>query len=260
MSTRTEDRNQGAYDPAAEVVEICRDLIRIDTTNYGDESGPGERKAAEHVAALLDEVGIESEIFEGVEGRTNVVARWGSGERDPLLLHGHLDVVPAEADDWAVPPFSGEVQDGCLWGRGAVDMKDFDAMLLSVVRARARAGAKPDRPMVLCFTADEEAGGHQGAEQIVLKRPDLLDGCTEAIGEVGGFSATVRGRRLYLIEAAEKGMAWMRLTASGQRRPRVDAPPRQRGDGADDGGGAHRRPRVAGAADPVDEGAALRGR
>jgi acetylornithine deacetylase/succinyl-diaminopimelate desuccinylase-like protein len=88
-------------------------------------------------------------------------------------------------------------------------------MLLSVVRARTRARAEPDRPTVLCFTADEEAGGHQGAEQIVLKRPDLLEGCREGIGEVGGFSATVRGRRIYLVEAAEKGMAWMRLTATG---------------------------------------------
>ena len=146
-----------------------------------------------------------------------MVARWGGtdGSRDPLLLHGHLDVVPADADDWAVHPFSGEIRDGYLWGRGAVDMKDFDAMLLSVVRARARAGALPQRPMVLCFTADEEAGGHKGAEQIVLKRPDLLEGCTEGIGEVGGFSTTVRGQRFYLVEAAEKGMAWMRLTAEG---------------------------------------------
>ncbi|HEX5563047.1 MAG TPA: M20/M25/M40 family metallo-hydrolase [Nocardioidaceae bacterium] len=215
MSSHAEDQSPPSYDAAAEVVDICRDLIRMDTTNYGDGSGPGERKAAEHVASLLDEVGIEAELFEGVEGRTNVVARWGSGEREPLLLHGHLDVVPAEPADWAVDPFSGEVQDGYLWGRGAVDMKDFDAMLLSVVRARARAGAEPSRPTVLCFTADEEAGGHQGAEQIVLERPDLLEGCTEAIGEVGGFSATVRGRRLYLVEAAEKGMAWMRLTATG---------------------------------------------
>jgi acetylornithine deacetylase/succinyl-diaminopimelate desuccinylase-like protein len=167
------------------------------------------------VAALLDEVGIEAELFEGVPGRTNVVARWGSGDGDALLVHGHLDVVPAEADDWQVHPFSGEVRDGYLWGRGAVDMKDFDAMVLSLVRARARAGAPPRRPVVLCFTADEEAGGHQGAEQVVVRRPELLEGCTEGVGEVGGFSATVRGRRLYLVEAAEKGMAWMRLTAKG---------------------------------------------
>ena len=207
------------YDPATEVVEICRDLIRMDTTNFGDGSGPGERKAAEHVAGLLSEVGIEPQLLESEPGRTSVVARWGgSGNeaaRPPLLLHGHLDVVPADADDWQVHPFSGEIQDGYVWGRGAVDMKDFDAMLLSVVRARTRAGALPERPMVLCFTADEEAGGHKGAEYLVENHADLLGDCTEAIGEVGGFSTTVRGQRLYLIEAAEKGMAWMRLTARG---------------------------------------------
>ena len=210
---------RAGYDPAAEVVEICRDLIRIDTTNFGESSGPGERKAAEHVAALLDEVGIASEIHESEPGRASVLARWG-GEgdgagRDPLLLHGHLDVVPADADDWQVHPFSGEIQDGYVWGRGAVDMKDFDAMLLSVVRARQRAGAAPARPTVLCFTADEEAGGHKGAEFLIDQHRDMLADCTDAIGEVGGFSTTVRGQRLYLIEAAEKGMAWMRLTAKG---------------------------------------------
>jgi acetylornithine deacetylase/succinyl-diaminopimelate desuccinylase-like protein len=208
-----------AYDPAAEVVEICRDLIRIDTTNFGDGSGPGERKAAEHVAALLAEVGIEPEIHESEPGRASVLARWGGtgdrAEEAPLLLHGHLDVVPADADDWQVHPFSGEIQDGYVWGRGAVDMKDFDAMLLSVVRARQRAGAVPERPMVLCFTADEEAGGHKGAEYLVEEHRDHLADCTEAIGEVGGWSATIRGQRVYLIEAAEKGMAWMRLTAKG---------------------------------------------
>ena len=215
MSTST---TTPSYDPAAEVVDICRDLIRIDTTNFGDSSGPGERKAAEHVASLLSDVGIEPELFESEPGRTSVVARWGGrngGGADALLLHGHLDVVPADADDWQVHPFSGEIQDDYLWGRGAVDMKDFDAMLLSVVRARALAGEVPQRPMVLCFTADEEAGGHKGAEHLVTKQPDLFADCTEAIGEVGGFSTTVRGQRMYLIEAAEKGMAWMRLTAKG---------------------------------------------
>src|SRR6476659_1212424 len=207
-----------SYDPAGEVVDLCRDLIRIDTSNYGDESGPGERKAAEHVAGLHDEVGIESELFELDSGRTSLVAQWGArpGGEGALLLHGHLDVVPAAAEDWQVHPFSGEIQDGYVWGRGAVDMKDFDAMLLSVVRARTRAGRVPERPVVLCFPADEEAGGHKGAQVLVEDHREELDGCTEAVGEVGGFCATVRGRRMYLIEAAEKGMAWMRLTARGR--------------------------------------------
>ena len=204
---------------STEVVDLCRDLIRIDTSNYGSDEGPGERKAAEYVAGLLDEVGIAAEVVETAPGRANVLARWGgeSGARsDALLLHGHLDVVPAAAEDWQVDPFSGEVQDGYVWGRGAVDMKDFDAMLLSVVRERQRSGRVPERPVVLCFTADEEAGGHQGAQVLVEKHAEWFEGCTEAVGEVGGFSTTIRGRRLYLIEAAEKGMAWMRLTARGR--------------------------------------------
>ncbi|HET6560771.1 MAG TPA: M20/M25/M40 family metallo-hydrolase [Marmoricola sp.] len=204
-----------SYDPAAEVVDLCRDLIRIDTTNPGDGSGPGERQAAEHVATLLDDVGIEAELHESAPGRTSLLARWGGTTGEPLLLHGHLDVVPFDARDWKVDPLSGEIQDGCVWGRGAVDMKDFDAILLSVVRARAKAGSLPDRPIVLAFTADEEAGGHLGAEHLVKEHPDMLADCTQAIGEVGGFSATVRGKRIYLIQAAEKGMAWMRLTAHG---------------------------------------------
>ncbi|MFT3871863.1 MAG: M20/M25/M40 family metallo-hydrolase [Nocardioides sp.] len=206
------------YDPAAEVVGLCSDLIRIDTTNAGDREGPGERKAAEHVAGLLDEVGIAVEVVELFPGRTQLIARWGGDGRrdDALLVHGHLDVVPAEATDWQVHPFSGEVVDGYVWGRGAVDMKDFDAMVLSVVRARARAGVVPSRPLVLCFTADEEAGGSYGALPLVEQRPELFDGCTEAIGEVGGFSVDVRGRRMYLVESAEKGMSWMRLSARGR--------------------------------------------
>jgi acetylornithine deacetylase/succinyl-diaminopimelate desuccinylase-like protein len=207
-----------SYDPSTEVVDLCRDLIRIDTTNAGDGSGPGERKAAEHVAALLSDVGIEVEAHESEPGRTSLLARWGGtpgSDEPPLLLHGHLDVVPANADDWRVDPFSGEIRDGCVWGRGAVDMKDFDAILLSVVRARARAGQEPRRPVVLAFTADEEAGGHKGAQYLVDHHADMLADCTEAVGEVGGFSVTVRDRRLYLVQAAEKGMAWMRLTAHG---------------------------------------------
>jgi len=212
------DAESPSYDPTSEVVELCRDMIRIDTSNYGDDSGPGERKAAEHVATLLDEVGIESTMVEETPGRTSLIAHWGdtSSDRPALLLHAHLDVVPAAAEDWQVDPFSGEIQDGYVWGRGAVDMKDFNAMLLSVVRARTRAGALPDRPVVLAFTADEEAGGHHGAQIMVEQYAEHFDGVTEAVGEVGGFSATVRGRRIYLVEAAEKGMAWMKLTARGR--------------------------------------------
>jgi len=206
-----------SYVAEAETVEICRDLIRIDTTNFGDSSGPGERAAAEHVAALLDEVGIASQLFESESGRTTLVAQWGdrTSSRPGLLVHGHLDVVPAQASDWSVAPFAGEIRDGYLWGRGAVDMKDFDAMLLSVVRARQRAGAIPGRPITLVFTADEEAGGRLGAHWLVEHHPEVLDGCTEAIGEVGGFSTDVAGQRLYLIESGEKGIAWLRLRALG---------------------------------------------
>ncbi|GAB3867181.1 M20/M25/M40 family metallo-hydrolase [Nocardioides maradonensis] len=204
----------------SEVVEICHRLIRIDTTNDGRNDGPVERPAAEYVAGLLDEVGIPAEVVETGPGRSNVIARWGgsgaAGRQDALLVHGHLDVVPAAKEDWQVDPFSGEIRDGYLWGRGAVDMKDFDAMALAVVRARAREGRVPERPLVLCFTADEEAGGHHGADVLVRDHADLFDGCTEAVGEVGGFSTTVRGQRIYLIEAAERGMAWMKLTARGR--------------------------------------------
>jgi acetylornithine deacetylase/succinyl-diaminopimelate desuccinylase-like protein len=209
------------YRPEAEVVELCRELIRIDTSNFGSDPGPGERDAAERVAALLDEVGIASELLEPEPRRTSVVARWEPPGVDmsltPLLIHGHLDVVPAQAADWSVPPFSGEVVDGCIWGRGAVDMKDFDAMVLSVVRARARVGAAPRRPIRLIFTADEEAGSGFGAKWLVDEHREVVEGCEEAIGEVGGFSLTVRDDlRLYPIQIAEKGMAWLNLIAEGR--------------------------------------------
>jgi len=204
------------YVPETEVTEICRDLIRIDTSNYGDDSGPGERVAAEYVAARLSEVGIEPQIFEPSRGRTSVVAHWGDPHiQNRLLIHGHLDVVPAAKADWKIDPFSAEVHDGYVWGRGAVDMKDFDAAILAVVRARARAERLPARPVTLAFTADEEAGSILGAHPLVRERAEWFEGCTEAIGEVGGFSATVAGRRIYLVETAEKGLAWVRLRAQG---------------------------------------------
>ncbi len=198
-----------------EVVDLCRDLIRIDTSNPTSN----ERVAAEYVAGKLADVGLQPTILENEPGRTNVVARieGADSSRGALLIHGHLDVVPADASDWSVDPFAGEVKDGYLWGRGAVDMKDMDAMTLAVVRQWLAEGRRPPRDIVLAFVADEEAGGHQGAAWLVEAHPELFDGCTEAISEVGGFSVTVApDLRLYLIETAEKGMAWMRLTARGR--------------------------------------------
>ncbi|MFD8298428.1 M20/M25/M40 family metallo-hydrolase [Streptomyces bauhiniae] len=201
-----------------EVVDLCRELIRFDTSNYGDHSGPGERAAAEYVAGKLAEVGLEPEIFESHPGRASTVARIEGEDpsRPALLIHGHLDVVPANAADWTHDPFAGEVADGCVWGRGAVDMKDMDAMTLAVIRDRLRSGRKPPRDIVVAFLADEEAGGTYGARYLVDNHPELFEGVTEAISEVGGFSFTVNDqRRLYLIQTAEKGMHWMKLTVAG---------------------------------------------
>ncbi|MGF7235104.1 MAG: M20/M25/M40 family metallo-hydrolase [Frankia sp.] len=210
-----DDRAVGAQD---EVVDLCRDLLRIETVNSGGGHGD-ERAAAEYVAAKLAEVGIEPTVLESEPRRTSVVARLEGADpsRPALLIHGHLDVVPAIADDWRYHPFSGEIAEDCLWGRGAVDMKDMDAMTLAVVRDLARSGRKPPRDIVVAFVADEEAGGTFGARWLVENHPHLFDGCTDAIGEVGGFSYTVSDDlRLYLVETAQKGLAWMRLTVDGR--------------------------------------------
>jgi acetylornithine deacetylase/succinyl-diaminopimelate desuccinylase-like protein len=218
----TENPASHAVTAEDEVATICSDLIRIDTSNRGDHSGPGERQAAEHAAALLAEVGLEPTIFESHPGRASVVARIAGEDssRPALLIHGHLDVVPAEPADWAVHPFSGDITADDLtgpqiWGRGAVDMKDMDAMILAVVRQRLREGRRPPRDVVLAFLADEEAGGVWGAGWLTENHPELFEGVTEAISEVGGFSATVGGQRLYLVQTAEKGIAWLRLTLRG---------------------------------------------
>lgn len=206
-------------EPAHEVVELCRELIRIDTTNTGDPATTRpERPAAEWVAAKLAEVGVDSQLRESAPGRASLVARIEGTDpgRDALLVHGHLDVVPADPDEWSVPPFAAELRDGYVWGRGAVDMKDFDAMVLAVVRGWQRTGYRPPRDIVLAFTADEEAGGRYGAHFLVEEHPDLLAGCTEAIGEVGGYSYQVSDDlRLYLVQIAEKGIEWLRLSATG---------------------------------------------
>ncbi len=206
-------------DIASEVVEIVRDLIQIDTSNYGDDSGPGEALAAEYVEAKLKEAGIECERYETTSAkRQGVYARIAgtNSQRPALLLHGHLDVVPAQASDWTYDPFAAEIHDGMIWGRGAVDMKDGDGIILAMVRAWARAGIKPERDIVLHFLPDEEAGSRHGSHWLVDKRPDMFSGVSEAVGEVGGYSLTLANeKRVYLVQTAEKGIRWMKLRAEG---------------------------------------------
>ncbi|MDT0345983.1 M20/M25/M40 family metallo-hydrolase [Streptomyces litchfieldiae] len=201
-----------------EAVRFTSDLIRIDTTNRGQGEGV-ERPAAEYVAERLAEAGLDPVLLEKAPGRTNVVARVSGTDpgADALLVHGHLDVVPADPAEWSVHPFSGEIADGVVWGRGAVDMKDSDAMVLAVVRAWARAGVRPRRDIVLAFTADEEDTAQFGSGYLVASRPELFDGCTEAIGESGAFTFHPGdGRRFYPVAAGERGTAWLTLTATGR--------------------------------------------
>ncbi|MZF84488.1 M20/M25/M40 family metallo-hydrolase [Streptomyces sp. SID5643] len=207
-------------DPPAldEVVTFTSDLIRIDTTNRGG-GDCRERPAAEYAAARLADAGIEPVLLERTQGRTNVVARVEGTDpsADALLLHGHLDVVPAEAADWSVHPFSGEIRDGVVWGRGAVDMKNMDAMILAVVRGWARQGVRPRRDIVVAFTADEEASAEDGSGFLADEHPELFEGCTEGVSESGAFTFhDGSGRQIYPVAAGERGTAWLKLTARGR--------------------------------------------
>ncbi|MFJ4001969.1 M20/M25/M40 family metallo-hydrolase [Streptomyces sp. NPDC090023] len=201
-----------------EVVEFTSELIRIDTTNRGG-GDCRERPAAEYAAERLAGAGLEPLLLERTPGRGNVVARVAGTDpsADALLVHGHLDVVPAEAADWSVHPFSGEVRDGVVWGRGAVDMKNMDAMILAVLRGWARQGVRPRRDLVIAFTADEEASAEDGSGFLADQHPELFEGCTEAIGESGAFTFhDGTGREIYPVAAGERGTGWLRLSAGGR--------------------------------------------
>ncbi|CAM5531012.1 M20/M25/M40 family metallo-hydrolase [Streptomyces microflavus] len=201
-----------------EVVTFTSGLIRIDTTNRGG-GDCRERPAAEYVAERLAAAGIEPTLLERTPGRTNVVARIPGTDpsADALLVHGHLDVVPAEPSDWSVHPFSGEVRDGVVWGRGAVDMKNMDAMVLAVVRGWAREGFRPRRDIVIAYTADEEASAEDGSGFLADRHAELFEGCTEGISESGAFTFHAgHGLSLYPIAAGERGTGWLKLTAEGR--------------------------------------------
>ena len=201
-----------------EVARVARDLIRFDTTNFGEGRSRGEREAAEYVGAYLEQLGLTPQYYEPIPRRTNVAARIEGADPSlpALVLHGHLDVVPAVADDWSVDPFAGVVQDGMLWGRGAVDMKNMDAMILTSVADLLRAGERPARDIVLAFFADEENGGVEGSQLVVRDRPEWFAGATEAISEVGGYSIGVADSRAYLLQVGEKALVWLRLHATGR--------------------------------------------
>jgi acetylornithine deacetylase/succinyl-diaminopimelate desuccinylase-like protein len=196
---------------------IARDLIRIDTTNWGGGKSRGETEAAHYVEAALQDLGLTPQLFESEPDRVSVVARVPGRDRTKpaLVVHGHLDVVPADPANWTVDPFGGEVRDGSLWGRGAVDMKNMDAMMLtSLADVIERQGA-PERDLVIAYFADEEAGGILGAHHVVDTHPEVFDGATAAISEVGGYSITLGDRRAYLLQTGEKALMWVQLTARG---------------------------------------------
>ncbi len=218
-STSTSDGGQSAAE--SEVVQLCSELIRIESVNTGEAStiGDGEARAAKYIQQKLEEVGYETTYLEAVPGRGNVICRLAGADpsRGALLVHGHVDVVPADASEWTVDPFSGAIQDGYVWGRGAVDMKDMVAMTVAVARDFKRSGYVPPRDLIFAFMSDEEAGGSWGAQWLVDHHPELFSDATEAISEVGGFSVPLSDdRRAYLVAAAEKGVAWAHLSATGR--------------------------------------------
>ncbi len=204
-----------------EVVTLTQELIAIDTSNWGEsEHTVGEAAAADYCADRLREVGYDPEVL-ATTGDARRAVHLRMPGTDPsagaLVVHGHLDVVPAVAADWTHPPFGGVIDDGFVWGRGAVDMKDMDAMILAVLREWARTGVRPRRDIIVLFFPDEEAGSRHGSHWLVDNRPDLFAGATQAIGEVGGFSVTVRDDlRLYPIQTAEKGIRWLHLHTRGR--------------------------------------------
>ena len=221
FSMPLEDLVDGPNSPQTEVVDICSRMIQIDSQNFGPQDARGEVDMCRYVSELLEEIGVDVSIYESEPSRATLVAEWAPEgtdmSRPALLLHGHSDTVPFEAEDWAHHPLSGEVHDNCMWGRGAIDMKGFLAMVLSAIRARHRRGEVPSRPIRFIMFADEEASGTLGSTWLGANHPEIFDGVTEAISEVGGFSLTTPGgKRVYVVQSAEKGLWWFRMSATGR--------------------------------------------
>jgi acetylornithine deacetylase/succinyl-diaminopimelate desuccinylase-like protein len=200
-----------------DTARIAQDLIRFDTTNYGEGRSNGETVAAEYLGHLLEKLGLKTRYIDADKARTSVIARVpGSDSSLPaLVVHGHTDVVPADPKNWTVDPFAGEIRDGMLWGRGAVDMKNMDAMMIGALTDILGEGRQPRRDLVIAFFSDEENGGVYGSHYVVDNHPELFAGATEAISEVGGYSVMLNGTRAYLLQTGEKALIWVKLTARG---------------------------------------------
>lgn len=198
-------------------VRIAQDLIRFDTTNFGEGRSLGETDAAEYLGALLGDLGLAPEYVDAATGRTSVVARvpGADSSKPALVVHGHTDVVPADPVNWTVDPFGGVIRDGMLWGRGAVDMKNMNAMIVSSLQQILGSNRQPARDLIVAFFSDEENGGVFGSHYVVKTRPELFEGATEAISEVGGYSIDIAGQRAYLLQTGEKALVWIKLIARG---------------------------------------------
>lgn len=206
------------HDPA----ELCAELIRFDTSNYGEGKSNGEREAALWIAARLSAAGLDPVVLGPEETRQSVVVRVPGADRSlpALLVHAHLDVVPAEPEQWSVPPFEGLVRDGWIYGRGAADMKDMAAMTLATLLNWAESGQQPLRDIVVAFVADEEDKGAYGADWLATEHPELFAGVEAAIGESGGTATLLPGAdgrtlRLYPVGAGERGTMHIRVRAEG---------------------------------------------
>ncbi len=204
-------------EPLEETARIAQELIRFDTTNFGEGRSNGETDAAEYLGALLEGLGLTTEYVDAATGRTTVIARVeGTDPGKPaLVVHGHTDVVPADPANWTVDPFGGVIRDGMLWGRGAVDMKNMDAMIVTALQDILGSDRRPARDLIIAFFSDEENGGDFGSAYVVKNRPELFAGATEAISEVGGYSVDLAGQRSYLLQTGEKSLVWIKLVARG---------------------------------------------
>jgi acetylornithine deacetylase/succinyl-diaminopimelate desuccinylase-like protein len=193
------------------VVELAQSLIRFDTTNP-----PGnEAECIEFVRGLLEEAGCETQTFERVPGRPNLVARLEGGDAQPLLLQGHVDVVTTSGQRWTHPPFEGRLVDGYVWGRGALDMKGGVAMLVDAFLRAKRENVALPGDLVLVVLADEEDGGDEGARFLAEEHPELFAGIRYGLGEFGGTSVLIGGQRFYPIQVVEKQICWLKATIRG---------------------------------------------